>query len=112
VLLGAVGGAADGVDSAGAWNGPGGEGPAHPQGPWLPAMREGLAPAARRRRRPGMMVCAFYGQLFRRPEPRGVADPPYRAGDLKSHQLVKGLSFRQTFSAASTIAHSGLSIFL
>jgi hypothetical protein len=50
---------------------------------WLPAMRDGLALAGAAVPAAEDLVCAFYGDLFRRRGTKGVGEPPYRAGDVE-----------------------------
>jgi hypothetical protein len=50
---------------------------------WLPAMRDGLALAGAAVPAAEDLVCAFYGDLFRRRGTKGMGEPSYRAGDVE-----------------------------
>jgi hypothetical protein len=50
---------------------------------WLPAMRDGLALAGAAVPAAEDLVCAFYGDLFRRRRTKGVGEQPYRAADVE-----------------------------
>jgi hypothetical protein len=49
---------------------------------WLPALRDGLERAGARRISDDEFVCAFYGDLFRKPGARSAAVPPLTAADV------------------------------
>jgi hypothetical protein len=59
------------------------EGPHTLKETWLPAMRDGLSLAGAGLPRVDDLVCAFYGDLFRRTGTKGVGEPSYRAGDVE-----------------------------
>jgi hypothetical protein len=50
---------------------------------WLPAMQDGLALAGAAVSAAEDLVCAFYGDLFRRSGTKGVGEPSFRAGDVE-----------------------------
>jgi hypothetical protein len=50
---------------------------------WLPVMRDGLALADAAVPAAEDLVCAFYGDLFRRPGTKGLGEPSYRASDVE-----------------------------
>ena len=51
---------------------------------WLPALRDGLKLAGARRIEDDELVCAFYGDLFRKKGTRSAAIPPLTADDVTS----------------------------